>query len=266
MAMENDVARIRAALNTPGLKYRSFGNQPVRGEIEPMADSNAEPRPVDGSAAEVTGAQMDAPAAAASEDPNDVTQKIDWAALAAMAAEPEPAPAVSSRHQPQPQPVSPAATPVAPPMAPQPLPIPTSQLLNLGAVPPPPSAATVRRSPDVAYALLDALAHPSPPAASPAAPPENRGGAGRRRDACLAAWYREHGATKAGRNTGSSPRPHSSGRCADAPGGGHADDRGRGRRREARHYTAFLRILRLPEPPCPSFVSHRQRVGSARLH
>ncbi|MDB5413309.1 MAG: hypothetical protein JWR10_1644, partial [Rubritepida sp.] len=32
MAKEPDVARVAAAFNTPGLKYRSFGNMPVRHE------------------------------------------------------------------------------------------------------------------------------------------------------------------------------------------------------------------------------------------
>lgn len=30
MAQDNDVARVAAAMNTPGFKYRSFGNEPVR--------------------------------------------------------------------------------------------------------------------------------------------------------------------------------------------------------------------------------------------
>lgn len=180
MAMENDVARIRAALNTPGLKYRSFGNQPVRGEAEPPTGSGVDARPVDAYPGEVDAQPAAAPAAMEGEDPNEVTQKIDWAALAAIAAEPEPEPTSTAPQQAPPvraeaPPVA-APSPVnapqlASPPAPVPLPTPTSQLLNLGAAPPK-AAPPPTRNPDVAYALLDALTLPGPPTSSPPTTPQ----------------------------------------------------------------------------------------------
>jgi hypothetical protein len=183
MAMENDVARIRAALNTPGLKYRSFGNQPVRGEPEPLGGSGGEAPPVYASPVPVDEERIMAPAPDAVEAASQAAdaQRIDWAALATMAAEPEaeparPAPATAEparlavAPQAAPQPV-PAATM---PAQPQPLPTPTSQLLNLGpAVDPAPRPArrTAPDGPDIAYALLDSLSQNAPaPAASPVAP------------------------------------------------------------------------------------------------
>ncbi|MBC7432659.1 MAG: hypothetical protein H7345_11370 [Rubritepida sp.] len=46
MAQDNDVARMAAAMNTPGFKYRSFGNEPVRvrpGVAGTLAPQNATP-------------------------------------------------------------------------------------------------------------------------------------------------------------------------------------------------------------------------------
>ncbi|WP_424810365.1 hypothetical protein [Roseococcus sp. YIM B11640] len=45
MAKEPDVARVAAAFNTPGLKYRSFGNLPVRND-SPRAETLADPEAV----------------------------------------------------------------------------------------------------------------------------------------------------------------------------------------------------------------------------
>ena len=80
MGQEPDVARVAAAMNTPGLKYRSFGNLPVRSE-SPRGD-------------------------AVTVDPEAVLRELRSSAAAARAAAADPAMAERAKEQA-------AATPVA---------------------------------------------------------------------------------------------------------------------------------------------------------
>ncbi|TDH59442.1 hypothetical protein E2C06_27400 [Dankookia rubra] len=47
MSQDNDIARVAAALGAPGLKYRSFGNEPVRPRIPPEAKGAERNRALD---------------------------------------------------------------------------------------------------------------------------------------------------------------------------------------------------------------------------
>jgi len=66
MGQEPDVARVAAAMNTPGLKYRSFGNLPVRSESLRGAAVAADPETV---LRELRSSAAAARAAAAAEGP-----------------------------------------------------------------------------------------------------------------------------------------------------------------------------------------------------
>lgn len=57
MAHDTDVARVAAALNSPGLRYRNFRNHPVRVPVQPVTNG-AEPSPLPGAATEATAAAI----------------------------------------------------------------------------------------------------------------------------------------------------------------------------------------------------------------
>ncbi len=160
MAQDSDVARVAAALKAPGLRYRSFGNEPVRApRVDVSNVTDAYP---------LLGAAMEA----AADD-------IAAPELAMPAAEPtppeppyvEPAPPVVAAYVPPPQP-EPVAAPepytppayappaYAPPPMPEPAPAPPlfAQALSQPVAPPAPMPA---QAPAPA-------AMPAPPAASPA--------------------------------------------------------------------------------------------------
>ncbi|MCX8133041.1 MAG: hypothetical protein N3D18_03645 [Roseococcus sp.] len=135
MAEEPEVARIRAALNTPGLKYRSFGNPPIRAEPESLAERSPRPQ------AETTPDFSSPPAPAVESE----APAVDWAALAA------------------------AAEAVAPAVPPAPAPTASAPGGTSAAPPPPPSPVPDSAPP---FALLDALGQlpPAPPPPAAAAP------------------------------------------------------------------------------------------------
>ena len=158
MAQDSDVARVAAALKAPGLRYRSFGNEPVRApRVDVSNVTDAYP---------LLGAAMEAAA-------DDIASPE----LAAPAAEPtppeppfvEPAPPVVAAYVPPPEPEPVAApepyTPPAytPPPMPEPAPVPPlfAQALSQPVAPAAPAAQPAPPAASPAYSLLEALGRQS---------------------------------------------------------------------------------------------------------
>ena len=186
MGQEHDVARVAAALNTPGLRYRSFGNEPVR--VRPVAEP--EPQP--------------SPPPAADEEGEALLRALETGgAFGAMPPLPEALPAPAAPAPPVQAPAPPAAAaapPPAPPPAPAPAPLaaplppldwaaaapaapaPSAGLLREGEmalarpvapVPAAPAAmpAPAPAMPEAGFALLDAIGAAPPPLPAPVRPP-----------------------------------------------------------------------------------------------
>ncbi|WP_160121430.1 hypothetical protein [Rhodovarius lipocyclicus] len=142
MAQDSDVARVAAALNTPGLRYRSFGNEPVR--VRPAPPVVVE---------EVFPEALEPEFAPESEFlPESAPESM---------AEPElpPLPPLNFEPLPEPPPVV-AAAPVEPPPAPEPPPPPP---------PPQPEPPVLRpAAPEPVSAPLFSWPETTPVAAPPA--------------------------------------------------------------------------------------------------
>ena len=84
MAQDPDVARVAAALKAPGIRYRNFGNTPVRRPLQPVAPA-ADPRPEAAPAAGLAApAPHEAPAGPAARPPDPVTLLPGFASLASL--------------------------------------------------------------------------------------------------------------------------------------------------------------------------------------
>lgn len=166
MAQDSDVARVAAALKAPGLRYRSFGNEPVRSpRVDP--ESVAEAFPLLGAAMEDAAETMplDAPHEPAAEEAVRIP-----APPALVAPEPEPMPAPLLELPPA-APVSEPVAAVQPaseapplflaalsqPLPAPPAPVPPPPPAQLGYAPPPPPAPVA----PPAYSLLESLGRQS---------------------------------------------------------------------------------------------------------
>ncbi len=151
MAQDSDVARVAAALKAPGLRYRSFGNEPVRAprvDVSNVTDAY----PLLGAAMEAAADDIAAPELAIPEPapaPAPLPEPV--------AAEPPPVlPAYVPPPVPRPEPMQVAPPPPYLPPEPAPLPSLFAQALSqpppapLAEPAPPPAAAP-------AYSLLEAL-------------------------------------------------------------------------------------------------------------
>ncbi len=110
MARDPDVARVAAALKSPGLRYRSFGNEPVRGAASQSVDNSLDSFPLVGAAIEAATAetQQFPPAAelhASVPPPSFVPLPADFAS--------RPSPGPVDLSYPLPEPTRPAAPPPA---------------------------------------------------------------------------------------------------------------------------------------------------------
>ncbi len=188
MTQEHDVARVAAALNTPGLRYRSFRNEPVR--VKPVPEAEVPQPPT------AMPSELPDPAQPAAEDVIllDLPESLPPPLLVTLGAMPEAVPAPA----PEPPAAPVAAAPPPPPAetpppaampAPAPAPLPESSfsaLMKAGEAalglpvalpePPPqpapapaPAAVAAAPPPPPSFALLDAVgaaplpARPAPP-------------------------------------------------------------------------------------------------------
>jgi hypothetical protein len=115
MAQDSDVARVAAALRSPGLRYRSFGNEPVRGSPPRSLDDAPNSFPLLGAALEAAAAE---PLAIPAPPPSFVPLPADFAS--------RPSPGPVDLSYPLPEPARPAAPPVAGPAAHRPPPAPSA--------------------------------------------------------------------------------------------------------------------------------------------
>ena len=165
MAQDSDVARVTAALKAPGLRYRSFSNEPVR---TPRVDvgSVAETFPLFGSSME-EAAEMASP-----ELPDREPVRAALAIPPAPLPEPEPiaAPPVVVVAEPAPPPPPPPPVPVyvAPPPPPPPAPEPPAFVAALSQ--PAPAPVYVPQPSYAAPSFTPASHAPAAPPAAPAAP------------------------------------------------------------------------------------------------
>ena len=104
MARDSDVARVAAALRSPGLRYRSFGNEPVRGAPSQSVDESPDSAPLPGKA---PGIAMAGPAGAPAAPPSFVPLPADFASW--------PSPGPVDLSYPPTEPGRPAALPPAAP-------------------------------------------------------------------------------------------------------------------------------------------------------
>ena len=143
MAKEPDVARVAAAFNAPGLKYRSFGNMPVRSETVRSETGRSE-----------TGRSEAVP-----QDPEAILREIRAAARQARQAEIEAPDA-------EPEPVeSPAAVVAGPPPAPIQEQVPVAEVTEAPSSLPPAEPVGPERSATAVAALVgpEPVVAPSPP-------------------------------------------------------------------------------------------------------
>ncbi len=111
MARDSDVARVAAALRSSGFRYRSFGNEPVRGAASQSLDSSSNSFPLLGAAMEAAAAER-RPTPPGAKPPPGTTPPPSFVPLPAdFASRPSPGPADLSYELPEP------ARPVAPPAA-----------------------------------------------------------------------------------------------------------------------------------------------------
>ena len=162
MAQDSDVARVAAALKAPGLRYRSFGNEPVRTPRVDMSNV-ADTFPLLGAAMESAADDMASPEIAPAPEPEPMPEYRAAEPIPEYIPppEPEPAPASLLAIPPVPQPVEAAPDPA--PVAPPPL---FAQVLAQPPAPfqpaPPPVAPAPAAAPSApAYSLLEALGRQS---------------------------------------------------------------------------------------------------------
>ena len=163
MAQDSDVARVAATLNTPGLRYRSFGNEPVRVRpAPPVLPPVAEELPAE------PEYQPD-PVSDLPESYTPVEPELPPLRLEPIAPEPPPVAFEPPPPAPSPAPVLMALEPLPEPApAPAPMPAPVA-----AAAPPPPEppAAPLFSWPESAPAAPAAPSLLPEVAASHAAPP-----------------------------------------------------------------------------------------------
>ncbi len=118
MARDSDVARVAAALRSSGFRYRSFGNEPVRGVASQSLDSSSNSFPLLGAALEAAAAEG-RPTPPGAKPPPATTPPPSFVPLPAdFASRPSPGPVDLSYELPEPaRPVAPPAPPPAAPAA-----------------------------------------------------------------------------------------------------------------------------------------------------
>ena len=166
MAQDNDVARMAAAMNTPGFKYRSFGNEPVRvrpGLAGTMAPQSTAPAMEDQLQPSVSLLSLDdAPPAmpqASFQEPHH-EMAFDEAPASILAYDAFPA---AQTALPKLDPALPELNPPPPPLVPA-LPLLSGQALvqeAAAALPEPPPAPPL-------FSWPESFAAPLPPTAVPA--------------------------------------------------------------------------------------------------
>lgn len=172
MAHDSDVARVAAALRSPGIRYRNFGNDPVRAAVTPVGNV-ARSFPLLGAVTDAeAGAPAPRPVPTAAPDTPSAAELASFALpeIAEMTA-PEPVPAMPEAAAAAPAPPA-GAAPDAPPAYPEPAPS-----FGLAPAASPESAASGLGLPPAgrragSYRLLEALGMPGePPHAPPPAGP-----------------------------------------------------------------------------------------------
>ena len=168
MERDSDVARVAAALKSPGLRYRSFGNEPVRGTPSQSVDTAPNSFPLVGAAMEAAAAEAK-PAPPAAEPHASVPPPSFVPLPADFASRSSPGPVDLSYKLPEP--ARPAApTPVAEaPYRPQP-PLPEPPAAPFLA--PPPAPAPSHASSGTLATLLHGMAQTVAPPGWPAAMPQ----------------------------------------------------------------------------------------------
>ncbi|SDD28220.1 hypothetical protein SAMN04487779_100667 [Belnapia rosea] len=181
MGQDSDVVRVAAALKSPGIRYRSFGNEPVRGTAHPQADvSNSFP---------LLGAAIEAAATEARSVPMPAEPSAPLAGgppasfiplPADYASRPSPGPVDLSYPVPAPAPAPRQAEAAPRPAPPQPDPsIAEAAPRPVASTPQPVPPRLPAGSAEAHQHLLQALAPPAVlpvPAFPPGAPPQATGG------------------------------------------------------------------------------------------
>ena len=172
MAQDSDVARVAAALKAPGLRYRSFGNEPVRAPRVDVSTVN-DAYPLLGAAMESAADDMAAPELTAAEpEPMPAPEPVqaELPPISAYVPPPEPVHAAPPEPvyvaPPAPVYVAPPAPVYAPPPAQQPAPMPEpapAPSLFAQALSQPPAAPPAVQAPAQTFAPA-----PTPAPAAPA--------------------------------------------------------------------------------------------------